>query len=125
MILIKQAAIVDGSGKKPYRADILISDQKISAIGNFSNKKTETIIDAVGLTVTPGFVDVNTDSDHYLSLFIHPTQQDFLLQGVTTIIGGQCGASLAPLLYGSLQSLSRWTSTDLVNVDWHRMSEFL
>ncbi|HEY4499864.1 MAG TPA: amidohydrolase family protein [Candidatus Paceibacterota bacterium] len=125
MILIKQAAIVDGSGKKPYRADILISDQKISAIGNFSNKKTETIIDAVGLTVTPGFVDVNTDSDHYLSLFIHPTQQDFLLQGVTTIIGGQCGASLAPLLYGSLQSLSRWTSTDLVNVDWHRLSEFV
>lgn len=125
MILIKQATIVDGSGKKPYRSDMLISDQKISAIGNFPGKKADLVIDAMGLTATPGFVDVNTDSDHYLSLFINSAQQNFLLQGVTTIIGGQCGASLAPLLYGSLQSLSRWTSTDLVNVDWHRLKEFI
>ncbi len=123
MILIRQGNIVDGSGRKPYRGDVLIDGRKISAIGNFPSKKADLIIDALGLTVTPGFIDVNTDSDHHLSLFTQPAQKDFLAQGVTTIIGGQCGASLAPLLYGSLISISRWTNTDQVNVDWRSVGE--
>src|SRR3989344_4237873 len=123
MILIKQAQIVDGSGKKSYRADVLIDGQKISAIGNFANKKADVVIDAVGATVAPGFIDLHTHSDHYLSLFTYPSQKDFLLQGVTTIVGGHDGVSLAPLLYGSLHSLRRWAHTEGVNVDWHTVEE--
>src|SRR3989344_3676031 len=124
MILIKQAQIADGTGKPLYRSDILIDGAKISAIGSFTQKKADIIIDGLGLIATPGFIDVNSNSDHYLSLFTNPHQKDFLLQGITTIIGGQCGSSLAPLLYGSLVSISRWASTDLVNVDWHTLAEF-
>lgn len=124
MILIRNAQIVDGTGKPPYRADVLISGERISAIGDFPRHPAEEVIEAGGAYLTPGFVDVNTDSDHYLTLFTDPEQEDFLLQGVTTIIGGQCGSSLAPLLYGSLESIRKWADPNQINVDWHTVAEF-
>ncbi|MCL5017516.1 MAG: amidohydrolase family protein [Patescibacteria group bacterium] len=124
MLLIKQAKIVDGRGSKPFLGDILINGSKISAIGkNFVKKKTDEVIDGLGLIVAPGFIDVTNDSDHYLSLFTNPAQKDLVAQGVTTVIGGQCGASLAPLIYGSLASLEQWSDTERINVDWISVSE--
>lgn len=126
MVLIKGAKIVDGSGvSSPFVADVLLKDNKISAIGKFPQKKADLVIDGLGLYLTPGFIDVNTDSDHHLSLFTNPIQQDFLLQGVTTIFGGLCGSSLAPLLYGSLDSIRKWTDTTQVNINWHSVAELL
>lgn len=123
MILIKSATITDGAGKPPYRADVLIKNDRISAIGNFSAKSADMVIDGLGLDLAPGIIDVNTDSDHFLTLFSDPEQQDFLMQGVTTIIGGQCGSSLAPLFYGSLKSVRKWGDIGSVNVDWHSVGE--
>ncbi len=123
MILIKSATIIDGTGKPPYRADVLIKNDRISAIGNFPAKSADIVIDGLGMELTPGIIDIDTDSDHYLSLFSNPEQQDFLMQGVTTIIGGLCGASLAPLFYGSLKSLRKWGDISRVNVDWHSIGE--
>lgn len=126
MVLIKGAKIVDGTGvKSPYVADVLLKDNRIVAIGKFPQKKADLIIEGLGLYLAPGFIDVNTDSDHHLSLFTNPAQQDFLLQGVTTTFGGMCGASLAPLMYGSLDSIRKWTDTSQVNIDWHTTAEFL
>lgn len=126
MVLIRGAKIVDGTGKNsPYQQDVFITGEKISAIGKFPNKKTDVVIDGLGLYLTPGFIDVNTDSDHHLSLFTNPQQQDFLRQGVTTIFGGLCGASLAPLIYGSLDAIRKWTNTSQVNINWHSVAEFL
>lgn len=125
-ILIKGANILDGNGNPPYKADILVLRDKISAIGDFhGHKPAETIIDGLGSYVAPGFIDVNTDSDHYLTLFSNPGQKDFLLQGVTTIFGGMCGYSLAPLIYGSMESVREWSESERLNVDWHSMKEFL
>src|SRR3989344_431495 len=126
MVLIKGAKIVDGSGvKSPYVADVLLTDGKISAIGKFPTKKAEIVLEGLGLYLVPGFIDVNTDSDHHLSLFTNPEQQDFLKQGVTTIFGGMCGSSLAPLLYGTLDSIRKWTDTTQVNINWHSVDELL
>lgn len=125
MILIKNAQIIDGTGKPPFRADLFLRNDRISAIGNFSNKQAEVVIDAINTYLTPGFIDVNTDSDHYLSLFTNSSQSSFLLQGVTTIIGGHCGSSLAPLLYGTLESIRKWTDINQINVNWHTLGEFL
>jgi N-acyl-D-aspartate/D-glutamate deacylase len=130
-LLIKNVQIVGGS--RPIRngnrengnLDVFVSNNKISAIGNFPNKKADIVLDGQGAYLSPGFIDCNTDSDHYLTLFDDPGQEDFVQQGVTTIIGGMCGASLAPLLYGSLESLQKWGDTNRVNVNWHTMSEFL
>ncbi len=126
-IIIKGAQIVDGTGKPPVAADVLIKGVRISAIGDFSSKKADEVIDArgTGAFLTPGFIDVNTDSDHYLSIFTNPEQENFLLQGVTTIIGGNCGSSLAPLIKGTLESIRKWTDINLINVNWQSVDELL
>jgi len=124
-VLIKNSTIVDGTGAPPEKKDLLIKDGRIVSIGHFSTQVADTVIDGLGLTTTPGFIDINTDSDHYLSLFTDPAQQDFLLQGVTTIIGGHCGSSLAPLINGSLISIRKWGDINLVNVNWNTVAEFL
>lgn len=126
MILIKSAKIVDGTGKRePYQADVLLDGDRISAIGSFPNKKADVVIDGLGLYFSPGFIDVNTDSDHHLSLFSNPAQEDFIRQGVTTIFGGMCGSSLAPLIAGNLNSIRKWTDIGQVNVNWSSVDELL
>jgi len=124
-LLVKNVRIVGGDREFPDAVDVFVNNDKISAIGNFPNKNADTVVDGQGITLTPGFIDVNTDSDHYLTLFSYPSQADFLKQGVTTIFGGMCGSSLAPLLYGSLESIRKWGNPDSINVDWHTMAEFL
>ncbi len=125
MTLIKNAQIIDGTGRPPYQADVLIAKDRISAIGNFASYQAAKIIDGQGCYLTPGFIDVNASSDHYLTLFTNPAQSSFVLQGVTTIIGGNCGSSLAPLLYGSLESIRKWAGdANQINVSWHSVQEF-
>ncbi|MCR4328210.1 MAG: hypothetical protein NUV53_01700 [Patescibacteria group bacterium] len=124
-LLIRNVRIIGGVRDFPDQSDIFIQNDKISAIGKFPSKKADEIIDGQGMYCTPGFIDVNTDSDHYLTLFDNPDQSDFLKQGVTTIMGGMCGASLAPLLYGSLESVRKWGDVRCVNVGWHSLEELL
>jgi N-acyl-D-amino-acid deacylase len=124
-LLIKNVQIVGGAKEFSEPRDVFISDDKISAIGVFPNKKADVTLDGQGAYLSPGFIDVNTDSDHYLTLFDHPSQEDFLRQGVTTIFGGMCGSSLAPLTYGTLESFQKWGDTNRVNVNWHSMDELL
>ncbi len=124
-LLIKNVQILGGETKFPDRADLFVVGDRISAIGNFTEKKAKRVIDGQGAYLAPGFIDVITDSDHYLSVFDNPSQDDFLRQGVTTIIGGHCGSSLAPLLYGGLESIQKWADTRKAIVNWHTMGEFL
>ncbi len=134
-LLIKNVQLIGGAARVPNASgasavpqkpvDIFVSGNKISAIGNFPNKKADTVLDGQGAYVSAGFIDANTASDHYLTLFNEQSQEDALRQGVTTIIGGMSGASLAPLLYGSLESIQKWGDTSRVNVNWHTMKEFL
>lgn len=124
-LLVKGVQVVDGKGGVPYKADVLIQRNIISAIGDLRHKKADETIDGLNNYLTPGFIDVDTDSDHYLHLFSNPAQTDFVSQGVTTILGGHCGMSLAPLLYGNLESLGILADLNKVNVNWHTVSEFL
>jgi len=124
-LLIKGVQIIDGEGKQPFKADVFIQKNLISAIGDLKYKKADEIIDGLGNYLVPGFIDIDTDSDHYLHLFSNPKQSDFTAQGVTTIIGGHCGTSLAPLLYGTLESIEGSVDVNKVNINWHTMGEFL
>lgn len=123
-ILIKNILLIDGSGQPAVKADVLIKNEKIAAIGSFPRYQADTIIDGVGAYLAPGFIDINTNSDRYLTIFSNPGQRHFLLQGITTIIGGQDGISLAPLLYGSLALQTYWTNPYQINIDWHTVEEF-
>src|SRR3989344_3454693 len=126
-ILIKNGTVIDGTGtKEKFTADIAVHNGvivKVSALGAMKAKKT---VDAKGLYVSPGFIDVLSHSDTNLTLFTAPGQESLVSQGVTTIIGGNCGYSLAPLISGNvIDAEQRWTDPAQINVDWLRMSEFL
>lgn len=125
-LLIKNVRVLGADREFPEPSDVFVVDDKIAAIGKFGDKRADETLDGQGAYLSPGFIDVNTDSDHYLTLFEHPGQEDFLRQGVTTIFGGMCGSSLAPLLYGTLESVRKWGgSEDKINIDWHTVAEFL
>ncbi|MBN2335893.1 amidohydrolase family protein [Candidatus Bathyarchaeota archaeon] len=92
--LIKDARIVDGSGKQPYKGSIGIISDRVAAVGDVKgDSKTE--IDAQKLTAVPGFIDCHSHADVNLRFF--PKCESYLLQGITTFIGGNCGVAPAPL----------------------------
>lgn len=123
--LIKNVILVDGSGRSSHKADVLIRDKKIIAIGSFPSYKADKVILGNEFYLAPGFIDFNNTSDRYLTLFSSPLCKDFLKQGVTTILIGHCGFSLAPNLYGSLNHLWSWSKTNHINLDWKGVGEFL
>jgi len=125
-ILIKNGTIIDGNNEKSFKANIVIKQGKVKKIGHLSNTKARTVINAKGLYVTPGFVDIHNHSDSYWTLFTIPSLESMLRQGVTTIIGGNCGSSLAPLARGNIiASIQKWADFNEVNVNWLSMNEFL
>lgn len=121
-LLIKNVRTV-GDPESPGGADVFVSGDKISAIGNFSNKSADYTLDGQGAYLAPGFIDARAESDHYLALFDSPSEESFLSQGITTIVCGYAGLSLAPLIRGGLYALDRWTDTSRVNVGWHGLAD--
>ncbi len=94
-ILIKNGSIIDGTGKKEFIADVGIKDGKIVLIGKFKDNNAKTLIDAKGLKVAPGFIDIHSHTD--ADLIINPKAESKIRQGVTTEITGQDGFSWGPL----------------------------
>ena len=126
-ILIKNIQLLDGSGSSPVKFDVLLKNDKISAVEKTINFKADEVIDGKSNYLAPGFIDVNNRADHYLSLFkgqSNSFQKHFLLDGVTSVIGGQRGISLAPLIYGSLQTLRPYADVNKININWRSISEF-
>lgn len=90
-MLILDGTIVDGSGSPAYVGDIAIVDDKIVSIGELNGSRATRIIDATGLTVAPGFIDLHTHADR--NIRENPGVENYLHQGVTTILAGNCGIS--------------------------------
>ena len=93
-VLIKNAAIVEGTGKKAYIGSIAIAGDKVKGLGDVEGEGKK-VIDATGLTAVPGFVDSHSHNDGLLLWY--PKCESYVMQGVTTFVGGQCGGSPAPL----------------------------
>jgi N-acyl-D-aspartate/D-glutamate deacylase len=93
-LLIKNGTVVDGSGLARYRADVAVQDGKIAAIGRMKGVAAKEEIDAEGHIVAPGFVDGHTHMD--AQIFWDPIGSCSCYHGVTTVVMGNCGFTLAP-----------------------------
>ena len=94
-LLIAGADVIDGAGGEPVRADIAIDGDRISRIGDLQGLDALRRVDAAGLVVTPGFIDAHTHDDR--AVLSNPDMTAKVSQGVTTVVTGNCGVSLAPL----------------------------
>ncbi len=108
-VLVRGGTVIDGTGGEPYRADVAIAGDRIAAIGpDASGASAARTIDAEGLTVAPGFIDIKTHSDFTLPL--NPRAESKIRQGVTTEVIGHCGFSVAPALPGKAELLRDYLS---------------
>lgn len=121
-MIIKNGTIYDGTGGKSFKADVGIKDDKITAIGNLSKKRAKSVVDASGLAVAPGFINMLSWSTE--SLIVDPRSMSELKQGVTTQIFGE-GWSMGPL-NDRLKKQIKADQGDLkFDIEWTTLAEYL
>ncbi len=94
-LLIQNGMIIDGTGNPEYKADVALADDRIVEVAPKITAEAQTVINAEGLAISPGFIDVHSHDDGYV--LNKPSCDPKLLQGVTTQVIGNCGFSLGPL----------------------------
>ncbi|WP_433438092.1 N-acyl-D-amino-acid deacylase family protein [Nonomuraea sp. CA-141351] len=105
-VVISGGRVLDGTGAPPYRADVAVADGRIVAVGRLAGAQAETVIDATGRFVAPGFVDCHAHGD--AAVFDPEVQRAALRQGVTTFVLGQDGLSFAPGSAATVAYVSRY-----------------
>lgn len=93
-VVLRNGRVVDGTGRPAFAADVAIAGDRIARIGSLNRESAALDIDVHGLVVSPGFIDVHTHDD--AALIVRPQMTAKITQGVTTVIGGNCGISGAP-----------------------------
>lgn len=94
-LIIRNGTVIDGTRRPRFDADVGILDGRIAGVGDLSAAKASDVLDAAGRIVAPGFIDSHTHDDH--ALLAQPDMTFKISQGVTTVVTGNCGISLAPL----------------------------
>ena len=89
-LLVAGGTVIDGTGRPGVVTDVAIKDGRIAAMGRIPRAQARDVIDASGLTVSPGFIDVHTHADNLVD---RPAASNFVRMGVTTIVAGNCGGS--------------------------------
>jgi N-acyl-D-amino-acid deacylase len=107
-LVIERCRLVDGSGSPPVDADVAVSDGTVAAIGALQDASTEERLDAEGLVLAPGFIDVHVHTD--VRLLEPKVQEASLLQGVTTHVVGQDGFGFAPTTARSFPFMEAYTA---------------
>lgn len=118
-LLITGAQIIDGSGRPAFRADVGLSNKRIACIGDLSSARGRTVIDARGLTLAPGFIDVHTHVERNVPQTAPFLASNFVRQGVTTLITGNCGRSFLEIAKFLKQLESNGTEVNVATLIGH------
>ncbi len=121
--IIRNGKIIDGSGTPWYKGDLAISEGKIKKIGKLEGNKAEVVIDAKGLVVSPGFIDIHTHSD--LTLLVNGRAESKIRQGVTTEVIGNCGSSPAPAKGKAYEYLQEELKDYELEAEWKNYKEYI
>ena len=121
-LLIRNGTVIDGTRAPRYAADVAIQDGRIAAIGKLGKVGADAEIDASGRIVAPGFIDAHTHDDRLL--LSAPDMAPKASQGVTTVVAGNCGVSLAPAPKGMSRPVT--PPLDLLDAEggWFRFPTF-
>src|SRR5215472_1346252 len=130
-LIIREGTIVDGSGAARFRADVAIKNGRVVQLidpADSAQVSAPENIDANGLVVAPGFIDLHSHSDWVAPIPEHPAiLKPFLMQGVTTFVGGNCGFSVAPVRRERSRMLDesgQMLSERKFDWEWQTVSEF-
>ncbi|KAA3611032.1 MAG: D-aminoacylase [Calditrichaeota bacterium] len=115
-ILIKNAQILDGTGVQIWQADLLIQNDRIRDIGHFNSTTAKKTIDASGLYLSPGFIDIHTHSDD--DILLYPGAESRITQGITTEVTGNCGYSATPLKGMDREKRAKSFKDDGIEESW-------
>lgn len=122
-LLIQEALVVDGSGQKPYLADVAIKGKYIKFVGKAGSRRAKRVVRAEGLCLSPGFIDVHNHTD--VELLLCPTADSLVRQGITTVIGGNCGSSRFPLTAEMLEEENEYLEKEFgLKIDWNNLAGF-
>lgn len=126
-VLITEGLVLDGTGRPGVVTDIGIREGQIIAMGELKGRPAREWIQAQGLVVAPGFIDIHAHSD--IALLLDPVDEPRVRQGVTTIVFSNCGIGFAPASEISLASLKRAYAGAFgqweVPVSWRSVGEYL
>jgi N-acyl-D-amino-acid deacylase len=121
--ILRGGEVIDGSGRPRRRADVAIAAGRIAAVGDVDKRSGAREIDVSGKMVAPGFIDVHTHDDR--ALFATPEMATKVSQGVTTVVTGNCGISLAPLLLDGTPPPPLDLIGDPADYRYERFAEYL
>ena len=119
-VIITGGQVFDGSGAPPFQADLGIRDGQIKVVGKLDDTDAAHKIDAAGLAVAPGFIDMHSHSD--FPLLVNPQAESKIRQGVTTEVIGNCGASAAPVTKERLDLFKEQVDLESLQLEWDWLS---
>ena len=121
-ILIRNGTLIDGTGAAPRQSDVAIENGRIADTGKIEGEAKATV-DATGLTVTPGFIDIHSHSDY--TLLVDPRAVSALMQGVTTEVIGNCGYGCGPIGNPKLAGGNIYGFNNAIPLRWRTLGEYL
>jgi N-acyl-D-amino-acid deacylase len=120
-LIIQNGMVIDGSGGAGLVADVAIKGDRIAKLGNLKNATAARVIDARGLVVTPGFIDMLGQSETYL--LIDPRAMSKVMMGVTTEITGE-GESIAPINERQIKESEDFNKRYNLTIDWRTLNQY-